>query len=78
MFHPSTMNRAQTLITRIEYLRMATPIFILGIKDSLERYYVMDLGVIHGYGCLKLLTPMVNKRGDEGGRRDWVESKREG
>ena len=42
---------------------MSTPIFIIGIKDSLEISYVMDLGVIHGNGCLKLLTHVVKEIG---------------
>ena len=38
----------------------------------------MDLGVIHGNGFLKLLNPLVKETGGEGGRRDWLERKREG
>ena len=70
------MYKAQTLIPRIQDLRMTAPIFILGIKAILERSYVMDLGVIHGNGCLKILTLLVKERGVEGGKRDWVERKR--
>ena len=57
---------------------MATPIFIHGIKDSLERSYVMDLSVIHGNEFLKLLTIFFKEREGEGGRMDRVERKREG
>ena len=64
------MYRAQTLIPRIQDLRMATPIFILRIEASLERFYVMALCVIHGNGSLNLLTLVVKERGGEGGRRD--------
>ena len=72
------MYRVQTLIPRLQELRMYTPIFILGIKASIERSYVLALGVIHGNGCLKLSIPMVKERGGERGKKDWVERKREG
>ena len=54
---------AQTLRPRIQDIRMATPIFILGIKDRLERSYVVDLGVIYGNGRLNILTLVVKERG---------------
>ena len=59
-------------------LRMNRPIFILRIKTTLERYYVVDLGVIHGNGYLKILTHVIKNRWGEGERKDWVERKREG
>ena len=57
---------------------MATPILIPRIKARLEISYVMGLGVIHGNERLKILIHVVNKRGSEGGRKDWVEMKKEG
>ena len=75
-FHPISMYKAQTLIPRIQDLRMTTPIFILGIKSSLEMSYSMYLRVIHGNGCLKLLTLPFKERWGKERRRDWVERKR--
>ena len=75
-FHPTTMYKAQTLIPRIQDLRMTTPIFILGIKSSIQISDAMDLHVIHGNGCIKALTLIFKERWCEGGRRDWVERKR--
>ena len=70
------MYKAQTLIPRIQDLRMTAPIFILCIKSSIEIFDSMDLHVIHGNGCIKFLTLILKQRWAKGGRRDWVERKR--
>ena len=71
------MYRGQTLIPSLQHLRISIPIFIPGIKASLDRYYFMDLGVIHVNVCLKILSPMIKERGGDVGKRDWVQRRRE-